>query len=213
MPDKLSDTHILRAAAIFARYGVLHIPAVCPRCKHCIVLRERYKDGWVTYYFTCSTGGKTHFEASLNSHGILQKVIVGRWMAFLFYLVQLNMKNRSLVAMRDETLEAFGSISNITLLRWRNMFQLSLKKVCEETDDLMVGARNEVVVIDETTIGAHADPLEDVDKLKFSKQKAPRAARTTLSINTRVLRKRTGEWSEVKRRGSRRLRYLPERST
>ena len=48
------------------------------------------------------------------------------------------------------------------------MFQLSLKEVCEETDDLTVGARNEVVVIDETTIGAHADPLEDVEKLKLS---------------------------------------------
>ena len=193
-PEGVRDTPTTRAAAVFAFFGVADIPKSCPRCKKGVVLRVRTKtrDG-DEYMLRCEEHGKRHFERSLNSHGIVKQIEVGRWMPYLFYVVHLTLQRR-LVDVTAELTEAYGNINESTRTRWRRMYQEALRHACEHGGLMEIGGGREIAVFDETTIGTHDnDDEEDLGKLKFSQTRA-----STKAVNTRVLRKRSDGWSVSK---------------
>lgn len=177
MPSHLENTLTIKAMAIFMRYGLALRVEKCHRCGGSAKLEMRSSKGWTTYAWTCATVGHKHMETQVNCHGFLSQFPINSWMPLLYFFNSLRL-GRCFSEVRDEMVAGFGAIGEPTFRRWRDIYQETLGKYLRESGSLKIGGPNEIVVIDETVVGVHADDGWSADTKTVNKSGA-RAPRTT----------------------------------
>ena len=156
MPDKISDSCTLRAIAVYTRFGVVSSIAKCCECGGPAVLQESCSNRTKSYAYACKTMNHHHMKEAVNTSGFLTQVPINSWMPFLHMtnMLRLGYAYDDLV----KELEAgYGSMSHHTLVRWRRLYQESLREGLVKLDAFMVGGKTYTAVCDETVVGVHAD--------------------------------------------------------
>lgn len=157
MPKHIPDTPTVRAIAVYLKFGVI---TSCPRCSRCsgsVKFESRSSRGWRTYGWTCASAGHKHMETQVNAYpSILRRIPVNSWMPFLHFTNLLRL-GRKYADIATELSAAYGAQHPTKLRVWRRCYQAALGDSLGPLDELMVGGKNETVVIDETVVGVHPE--------------------------------------------------------
>ena len=152
MPAGVSDSHILRAYAVFCKYGVALAPGKCIVCSGAFKLNScRGMLRW-----RCSSSGGKHPAAHVNCHGFLKHVPVGSWMPFLHFINCLRLGKNS-KDITSEITAGYGNIKPHTLTAWKRLYQVCLGDALVVTGSLVVGTGGATVVVDETVVGVNRE--------------------------------------------------------
>ena len=149
-PSSWGDSLTARGIMVMASFGLVKGVTRCPKCGKGAVLR-RHATGRFCWW--CATGGRAHFMQSLNSVGALTEIRVSNWFPFLHCITLLRLgQNWSFIL--KELGAGYGVGSHHTPVAWRRFYQTALKNYLLDTDGMMLGGKDEVVVLDETNLGA-----------------------------------------------------------
>jgi hypothetical protein len=167
-----------RGVLIMMALGLVKCYRKCPECDGgCKLICEGTGEN-TRYKWRCCSGNSCWHEA-VNSFGLLTKVRITNWLAFLHFVTLLRHGCRWNKIL-DDMVNVFGMGSDRGVFRqWRGLYQSSLEHYCKEKEGVMVGGKDDVVVFDETNLGAQ----------KGFKGKTGIQARTA-SRNRAVVRKR-----------------------
>lgn len=155
LPNDLEDTVPLRGVLLAFKMGMVTVVDKCTVCKKKAVLGMRHNAE--TYAWKCPTQGHNHMEKKLVSCELLSKIPQLSWLAFFNFLTLLRL-GRPLHDIEAEIRDAQkANIKSRTLTDWRRLYQSASKTAKEKTQNLMIGGKDEVVVLDETAVGVHAE--------------------------------------------------------
>lgn len=149
-PSSWGDSLTSRGIMAMASFGLVRGVTRCPKCGKEAVLR---RDANNQFLWWCATSGRKHFQQPVNSIGVLSHIRVSNWFPFLHCITLLRLGQNWAFILAE--LEAgYGVGSHHTLVGWRRTYRTALKKYLLDTDGMMLGGKDEVVVLDETNLGA-----------------------------------------------------------
>ena len=178
LPQHLTDTLVLRAAAVFAKYGVASAPCRCSQCGSNLHLKVTATAEGTKALFMCASNGKRHPHPYLNSHGFLKRVPVASWMPFLHFFNALRVGTMSFKGITENFQVLYGNISRNTLHDWRVIYQSALGIALDLSGARVLGTAEATVVFDETVVGVHKEDGWSFESKGISKRGA-RQSRTT----------------------------------
>ena len=149
-PPSWGDSLAARGIMAMASFGLVKGVTRCPKCGKAVVLRRDASD---RFRWWCATGGRAHFQQPLNSIGVLTDIRLSNWFPFLHCIVLLRLGYKWSIIL-EEIRAGNGVECHKTLVAWRRVYQTALKKYLLDTDGMMLGGKDEVVVIDESNLGA-----------------------------------------------------------
>lgn len=154
--DGLSDTVALRGVLVCQSLGLCPIPKHCPENKkHKLKLCEEWnsKDG-LRFRLKCAEFGHKCHRSRLCCAGLLSKVHVSSWMAFVYFCNCMRLNYRWTKVMSDIE-SVFGIKNKRTFQSWRSLYQNALIQYLARKGSMVIGTSpGDVVVFDETNIGS-----------------------------------------------------------
>ena len=188
LPGHINDSLTLRAVLVFQHYGVADVVEKCSACGKAAQLAQRSRG---TFDWVCSKSGHNHMQEPMATSGILAHIPQSSWMAFLNFIALLKL-GRPLHDIYDEILCAHGpNIKPQTMISWRVLYQSQIEQKNEQGGLLKIGKPGDVIVIDETSIGVHAEDgfsIAPKGIRKFSPQ-VRTGRRDRKSVKKRILKR------------------------
>lgn len=164
----MPDTMILRGILVMMHLGLVNSISKCPKCKGKVCLAQN-DNRWV---WRCSAKGHKCFRKGVNNHGFLKHIHVRHWLAFAHFLVMFTGGYRwSKIVI--EMASTYGIMWDGTLISWRRRYQAALAQYLLNVDGIMIGGKNDVVVFDETNLGAQKGVRKAKPQLRSSTRSKP----------------------------------------
>ena len=147
---KVPDCLESRGVLIMGHYRMLCSFKKCPECGGAVVLVRDTRGWWL---WRCSSKGNKCWNQSLNSVGFLTNINVSNWSPFLHFVTMIR-HNYRWSKIKDELSVLYGLSDDKALIEWRRKYQTALEKYIVHKQGMLVGGANDVVVFDETNLGA-----------------------------------------------------------
>ena len=154
--DGLSDTVALHGVLVCLSLGLCPIPKHCPENKkHKLKLREEWnaKDG-IRFRLKGAEYGHKCYRSRLCCAGLLSKVHVSSWTAFVYFCSCMRLNYRWTTGMSDIE-SVFGIKNKRTFQSWKSWYQNALIQYLARKNSMVIGTSpGDVIVFDETNIGS-----------------------------------------------------------